>query len=139
MTKDSLFEVGDDFLQHVYRLTLVLAAVGVVGIGVIAGLPGALSFLIGSLFSLGVVLSIQFLVRRIVRPGSASKAKHWLAIITLGKYVVFFVGLYFLMKADWLNIYALAAGIGLVQLAIILKAIKLMISILLKSNESENH
>jgi hypothetical protein len=139
MTKQTNLQVDDRFLRQVYQLTVILGGVGTPFIGVVYGLPAGVSFLIGSIFSLGAVLSLEFVVRRLVKPGGTPKTKRWFMVIMLGKYTVFFGGLYFLMKADWLNVYALAAGVGLVQAAIILKAIKLMTLVLLKGNESKNH
>ena len=42
------------------------------------------------------------------------------------------------MKTDWLNVYSLAAGIGVVQLVIILKAVKLMTGILFSDKTTKD-
>ena len=70
------------------------------------------------------------MIRRLIRPGKTQKTKYLLGFIALGKYTVLGVILYFLFNTKWLNIYAFAGGIILVQGAIILKAIGLMITIL---------
>ena len=124
------FEVDDQFLRQVYRLTTILALVATPILWAVYGLPGGLSFAIGSLFSLSAILSLEFIIRRLVKPGGSPRAKRWLGFIALGKYTIIFGGFYFLMKANWLNVYALAAGIGLVQVVIILKAVGMMIAIL---------
>ncbi len=128
------FEVDDRFLRQVYRLTAGLALVATPILWAVYGLPAGLSFVIGSLFSLSAILSLEFIIHRMVKPGSSSRTKRWLGFITLGKYTIIFVGFYLLTKADWLNVYTLAAGVGLVQVVIILKAIVLMIGILSKNS-----
>ena len=130
------FEVDDRFLQQVYRLTTVLALITMPILWAVYGLPAGLSFAIGSLFSLSAILSLEFIIRRMVKPGSSPRTKRWLGFIALGKYTIIFVGFYLLTKANWLNVYTLAAGVGLVQIVIILKAIMLMIGILSNNNST---
>ena len=132
------FEVDDRFLLQVYRLTTVLALVTIPILWAVWGLPAGLSFAIGSLLSLSAILSLEFIIRRMVKPGGSPGTKRWLGFIALGKYTIIFVGFYLLTKANWLNPYALAAGVGLVQVVIILKAVVLMIGILLKNNTTGN-
>ena len=100
------------------------------------GLPAGLSFAVGSLLSLSAILSLEFIIRRMVKPGSSPRTKRWLGFIALAKYTIIFVGFYLLTKANWLNVYALAAGIGLVQVVIILKAVVMMVAILSKNNST---
>ena len=128
------FEIDDRFLLQVYRLTTVLALIAMPVLWAVYGLPAGLSFAIGSLLSLSAILSLEFIIRRMVKPGGSQRTKRWIGVIALGKYTIIFVGFYFLMKANWLNVYARAAGIGLVQVVIILKAVVLMINILSKNN-----
>ena len=123
------FQVDDGFLRQVYRLTLILAVAVTVGLCVYR-LPIGLSFAIGSFVSLSMLWSLEFVVRCLIKPGKSTKAKRWIGLIALGKYSILFGGFYFLIKTDWLNVYALAGGIGLVQVVIILKAIGMMVSIL---------
>ena len=130
------FEIDDRFLLQVYRLTTVLALITIPILWVVRGLPASLSFAIGSLLSLSTILLLEFFIRRMVKPGSSQRTKRWLGFIALGKYAIIFVGFYLLTKADWLDVYTLAAGIGLVQVVIILKAIVMMIGILSKNNST---
>ena len=123
------FQADDQFLRQVYRLTLILAVV-ITGALCVYSLPMGLSFAIGGLVSLSMLWSLEFVIRGTIKPGKSKKTKRWLGFIALGKYTILFVGFYFLIKADWLNVYVLAIGIGLVQLVIILKAIGMMASIL---------
>jgi len=138
MVSQPPFEVDDRFLQQVYRLTIVIALVATPMFWIVYGLPSGLSFAVGSLFSLSAIASLDFVIRRMIKPGGSPGVKRWLGFIAFGKYAIIFAGFYFLMKAKWLNVYALAAGIGLVQIAIILKALGLMIAILFKSNTTKN-
>ena len=122
-------QVDDQFLRHVYIWALILAVV-ITGVLCVYRLPIGLSFAIGSFLSLSMLWSLEFVLRRMIKPGKSSGTKRWLVLIALGKYTILFGGFYFLIKADWLNVYALAIGIGLVQGVIILKAIGMMVSIL---------
>ncbi len=138
MSSQSPFEVDGNFLRQVYCLTVVLAIIGTVILWAVYGTPEGLSFAIGGFLSLSAILSLEFVVRRLVKPGGPSRAKRWIGFILLGKYTVIFGGFYLLMKADWLNVYALAAGIGVVQIVIILKAIKLMTGILFSNKTTKD-
>ena len=129
MDTEERFQVDDGFLRQVYRLTLILAVAVTVGLCVYR-LPIGLSFAIGSFVSLSMLWSLEFVVRCLIKPGKSTKAKRWIGLIALGKYSILFGGFYFLIKTNWLNVYALAGGIGLVQVVIILKAIGMMVSIL---------
>ncbi|MDE0553804.1 MAG: ATP synthase subunit I [Candidatus Poribacteria bacterium] len=124
-----VLEVGDRFIRQVYILTICLTiVVGAVLLGFKR--PALPSFLIGSIISLSLFWSIEFVVRRLIQPGRTNRTKYLLGFIALGKYTVLGGILYFLFKTEWMNIYALAGGIALVQGAIIIKAIGLGMSIL---------
>ena len=128
-------EIGDRFIRQVYVLTICLTiVVGAVLLGFQR--PALPSFLIGSAISLSLFWSIEFVVRRFIQPGKTKRTKYLLGFIALGKYTVLGGLLYLLFKMEWMNIYAFAGGIALVQGAIIIKAIGLMVSIL--SNKGSN-
>ncbi len=132
------FEVDDQFLRQVYRLTTILALIAMPILWAVYGLPAGLSFAIGSLLSLSAILSLEFIIRCMVKPSGSPRTKRWLGFIALGKYTIIFVGFYLLTKANWLNVYTLAAGVGLVQVVIILKAVGLMMGILFKNDTTKN-
>ena len=128
-------EIGDRFIRQVYVLTICLTiVVGAVLLGFQR--PALPSFLIGSAISLSLFWSIEFVVRRFIQPGKTKRTKYLLGFIALGKYTVLGGLLYLLFKMEWMNIYAFAGGIALVQGAIIIKAIGLMVSVL--SNKGSN-
>ncbi|MCY4401209.1 MAG: hypothetical protein OXD54_01375 [Candidatus Poribacteria bacterium] len=129
-------EFGDRFIRQVYILTIILTIViSAVLLGFnLAALP---SFLIGSVIGLSMFWSIEFVIRRLVRPGKTQKTKYLLGFIALGKYTVLGVLLYFLFQMKWLNVYAFGGGIVLVQGAIIIKAVGLMITILRKKDPEQ--
>jgi hypothetical protein len=131
------FEVDDRFLRQVYILSLILAIVGTVALSIYR-LPIGMSFAIGSFVSLSLIWSLEFVVRRVIRPAQSPKAKQMLLFIAFGKYTILFVGFYFLIKADWLNVYAFVVGIGLVQAVIVIKAVGMMISILFYKDSLSN-
>ena len=124
-----ILEVGDRFIRQVYVLTICLTVI-VSAVLLAVKRPALPSFLIGSAISLSLFWSMEFAVRRLIRPGKSKKTKYLLGFIALGKYTVLGVCLYFLFKMDWMNVYALAGGIALVQGAIVIKAIGLMVGIL---------
>ncbi len=124
-----ILEVGDRFIRQVYVLTICLTVI-VSAVLLVVKRPALPSFLIGSAISLSLFWSMEFAIRRLIRPGKSKKTKYLLGFIALGKYTVLGVCLYFLFKMDWMNVYALAGGIALVQGAIVIKAIGLMVGIL---------
>lgn len=130
-----VLEIGDRFIRQVYVLTLGLTLVISVALLVFkrAALP---SFLIGSAISLSLFWSIEFVVRRLLRPGKTQRTKYLMGFIAIGKYTLLGGLLYLLFKMEWMNIYAFAGGIALVQGAIIIKAVGLMVTIL--SNKDPN-
>ena len=134
MSKGSLFGVDGGFLRQIYYLSLFLMIGLSVVFGIVYGFPTTISFVVGSFFSFGSVFTLGFFVRRMVKPGSSTKTKRWLGLIALGKYALIAVGFYALVKAEWLNVYSLAVGVALVQLAVILEAIKLMVLVLLRNS-----
>lgn len=134
MSKGSSFEVDGWSLKQIYYLSLVLMVIFSVVFGIVYGFPTATSFVVGSFFSLGSILTLDVFVRRMVKPGSSTKTERWLGLIALGKYALIAVGFYALVKAEWLNVYSLAVGVALVQLAVILEAIKLMVLVLLRNS-----
>ena len=138
MFKESSFGVDGQFLRQIYYLSLGLMIILSVVFEIVFGFLTTISFVVGSFFSLGSVLTLGFCVRRMVKPGSSTKTKRWLGLIALGKYALIAVGFYALVKAEWLNVYSLAVGVALVQLAVILEAIKLMVLVLLHNSPSRN-
>ena len=130
-----VLEIGDRFIRQVYILTICLT---IVVAAVLLGFkrPALPSFLIGSAISLSLFWSIEFVVRCLIQPGKTKRTKYLLGFVAMGKYTVLGVLLYFLFKTEWMNIYALAGGIVLVQGAIIIKALVLLMSIL--SNKGPN-
>ena len=130
-----VLEFGDRSIRHIYILTIALTVV-ITAVLLIFKRPALPSFLIGSAISLSLFWSLEFVVRRLMRPGKTKRTKYLLGFIALGKYTVLGGLLYLIFKMEWMNIYALAGGIALVQGAIIIKAIILMVSIL--SNKDSN-
>lgn len=124
-----ILEVGDRFIRQVYVLTICLTVV-VSAVLLAVKRPALPSFLIGSAISLSLFWSMEFAVRRLIRPGKSKKTKYFLGFTALGKYTVLGICLYFLFKMEWMNVYTFAGGIALVQGAIIIKAIGLMVGIL---------
>ena len=132
-----VLEFGDRSIRHIYILTICLTVV-IAGVLFVFKRLAVPSFLIGSAISLSLFWSLAFVIRRLMRPGKTKRAKYLLGFITLGKYIVLGGLLYLLFKMEWMNIYALAGGIALVQGAIILKAISLAVPILSNKDSSQS-
>ena len=139
LSKQSSFEVDGQLLRQIYYASVVLAVALSSLFGILYGFSTTLSFVVGSFFSLGAILTLEFVVRLMVRSGSSAKTKRWLGLVALGKYALISIGFYFLMKANWLNTYSFAIGVGLVQIVVILKAIKLMVLIPLHNKTDKSH
>ena len=139
LSKQSSFEVDGQLLRQIYYASVVLAVALSSLFGILYGFSTTLSFVVGSFFSLGAILTLEFVVRLMVRPGSSAKTKRWLSLVALGKYALISIGFYFLMKANWLNTYSFAIGVGLVQIVVILKAIKLMVLIPLHNKTDKSY
>ncbi len=129
-------EFGERSIRQVYIITifLIIIIAGVLSGFKLVALP---SFLMGSAISLSLFWSLEFVIRRLIRPGKTQKTKYLLGFIALGKYTLLGVLLFFLFKMKWMNIYAFGGGIVLVQGAIIIKAIGLMVTILRKKDPDQ--
>ena len=132
-----VLEFGDRSIRHIYILTICLT-VAIAAVLLVFKRFALPSFLIGSAISLSLFWSLEFVVRRLIRPGKTKRTKYLLGFIAIGKYTVLGGLLYVLFKMEWMNIYALAGGIALVQGAIIIKAISLMVPILSKKDPNES-
>ena len=129
-------EFGDRFIRQVYVLTICLTVV-IAAVLLVFKRVALPSFLIGSVIGLSLFWSVEFVIRRLVRPGKTQKTKYLLGFIALSKYTVLGVLLYFLFRTKWMDIYAFGGGIVLVQITIIIKAIGLMITILRKKDPDQ--
>ncbi len=129
-------EFGDRFIRQVYVLTICLT-VAIAAVLLVFKRVALPSFLIGSVIGLSLFWSVEFVIRRLVRPGKTQKTKYLLGFIALSKYTVLGVLLYFLFRTKWMDIYAFGGGIVLVQITIIIKAIGLMITILRKKDPDQ--
>jgi len=132
METKTTFEVDAHFLSQVYYWTWGGEVIGTLVLGVLYGFPTGVSFAIGGLISLSMLTLMELAVRKTIAPKNSLKKAKWLfATLTLSKYTGLIVSLFLLMRTEWLNVYALTAGITLVQLVIIAKAIVISIRFLL--------
>ena len=78
----------------------------------------------GSIVSISMLAAMEFVVCKTVNPSNSIRKGKWLfAALTSSKYVILLVLLFFLVRSEWLNIYALTAGITLAQLVIMANAV----------------
>ncbi|MCG9129612.1 ATP synthase subunit I [Candidatus Poribacteria bacterium] len=123
----SKLEFGDRFIQRVYILTICLT-VSISIVLLFLDYELLLSFLIGSIIGLSILWSIEFFIKSLVKPGKTQKTKYLLGFIALGKYTIIGLLFYFLFRLEWINTFAFAGGIILVQGSIIILAIGLMVN-----------
>lgn len=105
-----------------YRVALGAGAVGSIGLSLWSIQTGA-SFAIGAAIGLGVLRSLEGLVRRYIAPGSERRTGIFL-LLSWVRYPFLIFGFYLLLKAPWLNLFALIAGLGLPQIAILCAALR---------------
>ena len=124
LPKSKSFQVDSNFLRQVYSLAWI-AGVFVTPILVFFfGFPTGVSFGVGSIISISMLAAIEFVVCKTIDPSNSIRKGKWLfAALTSSKYVILLVLLFFLVRSEWLNIYALTAGITLAQLAIMANAV----------------
>lgn len=116
-----LLQVDEGFLGRVYRT----ATIAWVGVGILLaayGFTGELvSFAIGGGISLAFLRATQIAIQRYVVP-RGRHLKKAVVLLYAVKMPVLGVALYLLVGTEWVNVVALAAGLGLVQAVIVLKA-----------------
>ncbi|MBI4531907.1 MAG: ATP synthase subunit I [Candidatus Latescibacteria bacterium] len=123
LAKDTRFlEIDEGFLGRVYRMS------GAVGIFVVLLLwsygytHALLSFTIGAGISLAFLRGTEYIIRHYLVPGERKVRKTILIAFTI-KLLLLGAGLYVFVRTDWLNVIALAAGLGLAQAVMGLKAL----------------
>jgi hypothetical protein len=122
------------FLSRVYRigiLTDILISCALCFYSFKAGL----SFAIGGAISLSLLWSLEYVVRRTIVP-SPKKAQRIIIPLAFGKYLVIGVAFYFILKYKWLNVPALAAGLGLAYAIIFFNGFSILFNALKKNSKS---
>lgn len=124
LSKSKSFQVDSNFLRQVYSLTWGGGLFVTPLLVFFFGLPIGVSFGLGSLVSISMLAAMEFVVCKTIDPSNSIRKGKWLfAALTSGKYVILLVLLFFLVRSEWLNIYALTAGITLSQLTIMVNAV----------------
>lgn len=122
--KSKSFQVDSNFLRQVYSLTKAVGAFVTPVLVFFFGLPTGVSFGVGSIVSFSMLVAMEFVVRKTIDPSNSIRKGKWVfAALTSIKYVILLVLLFFLVRSEWLNIYALTAGITLAQLVIMANAV----------------
>lgn len=122
-------KIDDGFVGRVYKTSAWTWAFGAMVALSLGGWHTALGWSIGSAISIGLLAAIDWVVRRSVRPDNIRAKKvltnaailHWPIIVA-----VLAFGIWISAKSI-LYIIAFAAGLGLVQAVIVLKAISIFI------------
>jgi len=99
------------FLSRVYRIG-ILADILISCALCFYRFKAGLSFAVGGAISLSMLWSLEYVVRRTIVP-HPKKPLRIILLIAFGKYLVIGAAFYFILKYKWLNVPALAAGLGL--------------------------
>lgn len=110
------------FLRSVYRMALGTGAAGGIGFS-LWSIETGLSFAIGVAIGLGVLKSLECMVRRCVVP-EGERRMGPLVLLGVAKYPFLLLGLYLLFRTSWLNVFTLAAGLGVPQIALLGAALR---------------
>lgn len=89
------------------------------------GAPGrALAGLaVGVAVGTASLASIEWMVKWLLDPTKRRSGKVAFAVLGVAKFLLLGVAIYFVTRATWLSLPVFAAGVGLVQLVIVLKAL----------------
>ena len=108
------------FLHAVY-----VAAGLVIGLGIIAMSMDEirilmLNFIVGALFSVGLVRSTQFLVQQFLTPGERLQQRRiWLMVLLLAKFPLILAFLALVAWSSWFDVTGFVIGVSLMPLLII--------------------
>jgi hypothetical protein len=122
------------FLSRVYRIG-ILAEILISGALCFYRFKAGLSFAVGGAISLSLLWSLEYVVRRVI-VHSPQKTQRIILLMAFGKYLVIGVTFYFILKYQWLNVPALAAGIGLAYAIIFFNAFSILFNALKENSKS---
>lgn len=120
----------DGFLPAVYRLSAVLWLIGTVVLTVFRLWNGLIGWAVGAAVSIGLVRSLELVVRHSFVPG-ATKSKKFLTRFSLVKLpiiVLILTALVLLGGRDFVLVGAFCGGLVLVQAAIALTALRSLVA-----------
>jgi hypothetical protein len=122
-------KIDEGFIARVYRTSAYVWAFGAMVAWSVAGPHAALGWTVGSAISVGVLAGIEWAVKRVIKPDNPRARKSFANVAMLHWPIIVAV----LALAVWLSgrraayVIAFAAGLGLTQLVIALKAIGILI------------
>lgn len=122
-------EIDDNFIKRTYRTSGYVWAIGVLASWAIAGAYAAVGWTLGAAVSVGILRSLEWIVRRAFVPG-ASDARGDLARFSLVKLVVVaavLAGIVLLGGRSFALVVAFCAGVVLTQAVIFLKVLGMLI------------
>lgn len=118
-------EIDGSFLRRVYRTSVFLWAFGLLAAWSVAGLPAALGWTLGSGVSFGILWSLEWIVRRVIVPGSQGAKRDFarFSILKLVAVAAVLIGVVELGGKSFALIVAFCAGVVLTQAVIFLKVL----------------
>lgn len=122
------------FLSRVYRIGII-ADILISCALCFYRFKAGLSFAVGGAISLSLLWSLEYVVRRTIVP-HPKKAQRIILLVAFLKYLVIGVAFYFILKYKWLNVPALAAGLGLAYAIIFFNGFSILFSALRENSKS---
>ena len=122
--------IDDDFIKQVYKTSVYIWAFGVLVTWSIAGPLAAIGWTLGSALSVGILCSVEWIVKRAFVP-EASDARGALAKFSLIKLLIIMAVLSIIILAGGRNfalVGGFCAGVVLTQGVIFLKTLGTLIS-----------
>ena len=119
--------IDEGFIRRTYRTSLVVWGTGVLIFLIRQWWYAAIGFTVGSAVSLGILASLERVIRRTVVPGATGvdKTLAKVGIVKLLIIVVVIIGVVITRRFDL--ILAFCAGVGLTQVVMFLKVIGLLL------------
>lgn len=113
--------LDENFIRRVYRTSAIVAVIFAVAAWSRWGLSCCLGLAAGVVIDLACLWTIEFGVRRFIRPGVRDYKQ--LLLFAGGMYPALIVALWGVVHFRWVNVLALAAGIMLPNAVIVLKVL----------------
>jgi len=118
---DALPGIGLDFIHRVYRTSLILVLLGALFIWERFRAPAALGWLIGSLLSLAMLASLEWSIRRFIKPGSTAQPLVGLSLLKVPLAGIVLILVFLAAKRGWVNPFWLLPGFALPHAVVALK------------------
>jgi hypothetical protein len=115
--------IDEQFIQRVYRSSIVWSLVILSWLMMNKLIPATVGFALGVAIGLGVLRTIEAVVKKVLTPGERDTAKMKMGIIGVIKYGILGLLIGMVVKAGWISLPAFACGIGVPTAIIFMKTL----------------